>query len=109
MEPQFKALNNDVIIELDPLTLKSSKLLSIAYEAFSGKGMDELKGISHHRGHGNFPNCKNMVWFQEGVDCKIVDLASSTSVWKTGKIRLKVSLEFCSEEVEETLLDGFRA
>lgn len=109
MEPEFKLLNDEVIIELDPLTLRSSKLLSLAHEAFAGKGLDELKGMSHHRGYGNFPNCKNPVWFADGVDCKIVDLASPTSVWKKGKIRLKVSLEFCPEEAEETVLDGFRS
>ena len=35
-------------------------------------------------------------WFNEGTNCEILKIGSKG--WKTGKVRIKISLEFCPNE-----------
>ncbi len=34
-------------------------------------------------------------WFEEGVDCEVLRLGAKS--WQKGKVRLKISLEFCPD------------
>jgi len=47
--------------------------------------------------------CLKKVWFEEGIDCEILKLGAKD--WQKGKIKIRVSLEFCPNEpdVEETI------
>jgi KGK domain len=49
-------------------------------------------------------------WFKNGVDCKI--LRAGSNGWEKGKLKLKVTLEFCPDEPEvnepESPLDDIR-
>ncbi|WP_254173094.1 KGK domain-containing protein [Planktothrix pseudagardhii] len=38
-------------------------------------------------------------WFEEGKECKILKLGAKE--WQPGKVRIKVTLEFCPDEPEE--------
>ncbi|MEQ9480751.1 KGK domain-containing protein [Coleofasciculus sp. F4-SAH-05] len=38
-------------------------------------------------------------WFSEGVDCEILQLGANR--WKKGKVKIKVSFEFYTEEPED--------
>lgn len=40
-------------------------------------------------------------WFEEGKKCKILRLGAKG--WESGKLRIKVSLEFCPDEPEEDI------
>lgn len=44
-------------------------------------------------------HCK---WFDEGINCEILDLA--TRRWCQGKVKVKVSVEFSIEDTEEKIL-----
>lgn len=86
-------------------------------EAFI-KSLDEkgIKGISIsiysnvHRGYVY----KNKLWFSTGKECEV--LKPGSTGWQKGKVRLKVVLEFCPDEVEDKVeenstnesLDGLR-
>jgi hypothetical protein len=41
---------------------------------------------------------KRDVWFNEGVDCKM--LKAGTNGWQKGKLKTKVSVEFIPDESE---------
>lgn len=41
-------------------------------------------------------------WFDEGINCEILDLA--TRRWCQGKVKVKVSVEFSIEDTEEKIL-----
>ena len=47
------------------------------------------------------PNTKHrseQYWFREGINCEILKIGSKG--WRKGKVRLRVSLEFCPDEPE---------
>ena len=57
--------------------------------------------------YGKSTHKDNMArWFGEGVDCK--SLKFGAKGWQKGKVRLRVSLEFCPDEpdVEETRISN---
>lgn len=39
-------------------------------------------------------------WFDQGVDCEILKLGSSE--WQKGRLKIRVSIEFCPDEPEES-------
>lgn len=41
-------------------------------------------------------------WFDEGINCEILDLA--TRRWCKGKVKVRVAVEFSIEDTEETML-----
>ncbi|VXD20334.1 conserved hypothetical protein [Planktothrix serta PCC 8927] len=41
----------------------------------------------------------NQQWFEEGKECKLLKLGAKE--WQPGKVRIKVTLEFCPDELEE--------
>lgn len=49
-------------------------------------------------------------WINEGVDCEVLNLGANQ--WKKGKVRIKISFEFCPDEPEvseyESPLDEIR-
>ncbi|MBD1809343.1 hypothetical protein H6F98_28370 [Microcoleus sp. FACHB-SPT15] len=50
----------------------------------------------------NMRHTTEQYWFREGVNCEVLKIGSMG--WQKGKVRLRVSLEFCPDEpeVEET-------
>jgi hypothetical protein len=51
-----------------------------------------------------------MKWIDEGLECEVLNLGANQ--WKKGKVRIKVSFEFCPDEPEiseyESPLDEIR-
>ncbi|WP_316787444.1 KGK domain-containing protein [Thermoleptolyngbya oregonensis] len=39
-------------------------------------------------------------WFDQGVECEILKLGSSE--WQKGRLKIRVSIEFCPDEPEES-------
>lgn len=37
-------------------------------------------------------------WIEEGIDCEILNLGDKN--WKKGKVKIKITVEFCSDEPE---------
>jgi hypothetical protein len=51
-----------------------------------------------------------MKWIDEGLECEVLNLGANQ--WKKGKVRIKISFEFCPDEPEiseyESPLDEIR-
>lgn len=82
---------------------KLGEFMKSVKNAFETQGLDELgKALSNR---GGVPTLKEdkLLWFKSGVNCEI--LKPNTKGWQKGKIKLKITVEFCPDqpEVEETL------
>lgn len=108
MENKFKALDaetehKDAALSFPSSMFKLGKFMSAVREAFEFKGLDALGGKLSSR--GRLPAFdKRYKWFDEGVDCEVLKLYSKG--WQKGKIRIKVSLEFCPDEPEIQEVQG---
>jgi len=54
-----------------------------------------LNGDRHFRDSRAW-NRKDVNWFQEGIDCEVLQLGAPT--WRRGKLRLRVSVEFIPDD-----------
>jgi hypothetical protein len=47
-------------------------------------------------------------WFENGIDCEVLELGDKA--WRKGKIKIRVSIEFCPDEpkVTESPLEDIR-
>lgn len=55
-----------------------------------------ISKAGHYSKHGFHP--ERIMWFTDGVTCEILKVGERG--WKTGKIRIRVSLEFCPDQPE---------
>lgn len=110
MKNQFKIIDDKVEYKNTALSVfisifKIGEIASIATEVFRDKGLEELnnKLVSLGKGRLSYPR-DSYEWFHDGVKCEILTGAKN---WQTGKIRMRVVLEFCPDEpdIEETLLE----
>ncbi len=82
--------------------INNEKLQSLLYNDLKNQGPETFS--SYHDGQNN----RRQNWFEEGVDCELLCLGSPQ--WKSGKIRIRVSVEFCPDEPEiDVDLDGSNA
>lgn len=104
--------DNDVVTFQDG-TVRMARLRQALDLAMSSKLPDalmdslitqklHLNGDRHFRDSRAW-NRKDVNWFQEGIDCEVLQLGSPT--WRRGKLRLRVSVEFIPEDEFES--DGF--
>ena len=94
------------ITAFDGYILKASQLDLALSKVILDKGKldhlnHELKSINSRV----LPSVKNPDdWINDGVDCQILKPSKN---WQKGKLRMKVSLEFCPDEPKSPL-DEFR-
>lgn len=74
---------------------KMEKFEQIINSELSSNKIDPITTYNDLAGNQN-----KQYWFGSGVDCEILNLGDRT--WKKGKIRLKVTLEFCQEVTESS-------
>lgn len=56
----------------------------------------EVSKFSDLENHDSYkPRIK---WINEGLECEVLNLGATQ--WKKGKVRIKISLEFCPDELE---------
>jgi hypothetical protein len=114
MEDKFQSLNSeqsDVVIDFDGYILKASQLNLALSKVILDKG--SLKHLNHELESINsrvLPSVKKPDdWINNGVDCQILKPSKN---WQKGKLRMKVSVEFCPNEPEieepESPLDDLR-
>ncbi len=113
---KFEPLNSesedkDTALSFSKSMLKLGKFIAEVKKAFESKGLDALGDALKHR--GGIPvwgDNERERWLGEGVDCEILKIGAKG--WQKGKIRIKVTLEFCSDEPEisqpESPLDDIR-
>lgn len=66
-------------------------------DSLRSQGIQIELGTTDSNGH--WQPLKETTWFQAGVDCKVQQ--PDTSVMQSGKLKLKISLEFCPDEVKQ--------
>jgi hypothetical protein len=101
MENRFKQLDSeyehkDTVLSFLPSSLfKVSEFILAALKAYQDYGLDALKNTLTPRGgiQGDYST-----WFNKGVPCEI--LSPGNNGWKKGKVRIKITLEFCPDEPE---------
>ncbi len=77
---------------------KINEFVSTMVQVFQDRGLEELKSTFSHQGCGTIPSLKDKSsWFGEGVSCEILQ---PSKTWKKGKVRIKITLEFCPDEPE---------
>lgn len=102
---------DDNFQELDVQASDRDAALSFPNSMFRvGEFVAKVKDTFHVNGHNALVNSLNQKggipsnltdWFEQGIDCEI--LKPDAKGWRKGKIRIKVSVEFCPEEVEDLI------
>ncbi|MBD2292633.1 KGK domain protein [Anabaena sphaerica FACHB-251] len=106
MEDKFEILDSvktEIILDFNDCLFKTSQLhLALLNIFLIGGGLDELDKQLKSINSRVLPSVKNTAdWMIKGVDCQILKPGEN---WQKGKFRMKISLEFCSDEpeIEET-------
>jgi len=102
-----ECLHKDSVVSFFNSMFKVSELISFSNEIFRDTGMRELYTKLTNHGKGQIPlGGKSNEWIDNGKECEL--LVPGAKSWQKGKIRIKVTLEFCPEEpeVEENLKDN---
>jgi KGK domain len=111
MEDKFELLKcaDEDVLEVGENTYKVDKLKrsmnTISNDSLANKFHQEL--VNQYRIDLKNPS---QAWFQDGIECKILNLGSKK--WKKGRVRINISVEFYLDEEEnnhsELSLDDLR-
>lgn len=102
MSNEFKPLDiefehRDTVLSFLPSMFKINDFVCTIVRLFQDRGLEELKNTFSHQGRGTIPSDDKHSWFGEGVSCEILQ---PSKTWKKGKVRIKITLEFCPDEPE---------
>lgn len=102
MGNEFKPLDvetehRDAVLSFLPSMFKVNEFVSTMVKVFQDRGLEELKNTFSHQGRGTIPSHDKDSWFGEGISCEILQ---PSKTWKKGKVRIKITLEFCPDEPE---------
>jgi KGK domain len=105
---EFKPLeDNETAIAIPSNIFKYKELMAFIDEAFKHGGLNRLGEIIWDRGRGKIPLDKSeenrTKWFKNGIECEI--LKPNSTGWQKGKFRIKVTVEFCADALEESSSD----
>lgn len=101
-QQQFKPLNTDQedkesVLDMNNFMIKSSVLLAQAKSVFLRQVIQGISDELHNQGRGRIPYSGSSPWMTDGVICEILKPGKN---WRKGKLRFKLSLEFCPDEPE---------
>ncbi len=112
LDTEFEHKDSAIIFSASTTSMfKLAELVEKIRQAFQSKALQELYELLKSRGGIPYVSgSKITTWLGEGVDCEI--LKPGSKGWQTGKLRVKITLEFASDSVEEehsvSLLDELR-
>jgi hypothetical protein len=95
-ELESQAADRDTALSFSSSMFRVGEFFERVKEAFQPIGHDTLFNRLANR--GGIPLDK-VNWFTQGVDCEI--LKTNGKGWQKGKIRIKISLEFCPNQTDE--------
>ncbi len=97
MDDRFKPLESEEVLSVE----EKDKMLLESLMFSGGQLISQMKSILARHG-GTRTNENLNRWLGEGVDCETLKFGAKG--WQKGKVRIRVSLEFCPDEpeVEET-------
>lgn len=89
-------LDKEAALSFPNSMFKLGDFLSKVQETFPVPGYQALSAALNSKGGipGSWPD-----WFNQGVDCEI--LRPDAKGWRKGKIRIRIAVEFCPDELEE--------
>ena len=93
----IKNTRDDDVIEIDDQLFKVGKIKFALEDSMKEKVIPE-RFNEHIKYVGIKTRHKGINWFEEGIDCQI--LKAGDSGWKKGKLKIKISFEFCPDESE---------
>lgn len=97
---------DDDVISFKDDTFKVNKFRTAIHKSFNAsmgsqltnelrsQGIPIERAVCPNNSYGEYAT-----WFNEGIDCEILNLGSKT--WKKGKIKIKISIEFYTEAQED--------
>ena len=96
---QFKGLEENDVIEFGKYTYRIKKIL----DAFTKKLSDKLGSSIYDHCHSQEiniypPNNNFSSYFNEGLDCQMLKIASPD--WQKGKLKINISVEFIPDPAE---------
>jgi len=100
VKEKFQILNDkqgDIVISFYKSILKLSKLKSAIVSVILSNSLQELNNILVSEGGGKVPTRNPTDLIDGGVYCEILQPGKN---WQEGKLRIKVTLEFCPDEPE---------
>lgn len=107
MEDNFKILNcdqGDIVIDFNGCIVKVSQLdLALSKVILDNGSLNRLNEQLKSINSRNLPSIKDSSnWFNQGVECQILQPSKN---WESGKLRMKVIIEFSPDEPESPLDD----
>ncbi len=105
MDNRFRAIDvaheyKDTVLSFSSSTssmFKVGEFVSAAKDSFLLRGLEELSGKLGSR--GGIPRPRGDDWLNQGLDCEILQPSKG---WQKGKVRIRISIEFCPDEPEVT-------
>jgi hypothetical protein len=114
MKEKFEPLSDgNIAVSLPNNMFKLQELEAYTIEAFQQEGLKHVESQMKSKGRGQFPldhpEFGRKAWFSNGWECEI--LTPTGSFWQKGKLRMKVTYEFCPEGLgaDESELRDFRS
>lgn len=106
MDEHFKLLGSDEVV-----TIESYHQIVISHSTFrvgelTEALMEDLSSFVTAHYEGKQKECLETGWFEDGINCEVLRLGVKS--WQKGKVKIKVTLEFCLDEpdTEETSVNN---
>mgnify|MGYP000518823907 CR=1 FL=1 len=98
MSEQFKLLGSNEVV-----TVENYHQIVISHSTFrvgelTEALMQDLSSFVTADYGGKQKECLEKGWFEDSINCEILRLGGKN--WQKGKVRIKVTLEFCPDEPE---------
>ncbi|MBD2306264.1 hypothetical protein H6G17_12145 [Chroococcidiopsis sp. FACHB-1243] len=97
MNIKFLPLDESVVFSLSHTTFKISEITKAMMEIWRHKGVDLLNDFLKSTGRGFFASSNCGVWSEKGLECEVLKPGKT---WQKGKVRIKIIIEFSSDELE---------
>lgn len=96
MDEYFKLLGSDEVV-----TVESYDQIVISHSTFrvgelTEALMEDLSSFVTADYEGEQKECLEEGWFENGINCEVLRLGVKS--WQKGKVKIKVTLEFCLDE-----------
>ncbi|MEP0872249.1 hypothetical protein NDA01_20765 [Trichocoleus desertorum AS-A10] len=97
-ELNVQSLDKDAALAFSKSMFKVGEFSTKVKEAFHPHGHNVLVNTLASR--GGIPS-DDKAWFEQGISCEI--LRPDAKGWHKGKIRIRIAVEFCPDELEEAI------
>ncbi len=97
LDEQFKLLNSNEVVTVDRYYQVVISHSTFRVAEFTEALMQDLRSFVTANYARKQEQELQKGWFEEGTDCEILRLGAKN--WQKGKVKIRVSLEFCPNEL----------